>query len=313
MACGILENDHLFFVGATPWHGLGTELPKLATAQEAIDAAKLGWTVEKEPVITANGRTLEGKFINVRQDTGEPLGVVGDQYQILQNADAFKVFDAITQDPHGPKYEVAGSLWNGRKVWLLAKLPECMEVVPGDIVEPYILLSNSHDGTSAVRIMETPIRVICQNTLNTAQTGNGRSIKVRHSGDIMLKVNRVQDVLGILRQSFRETLEVFQALASVEPTKEQVETVLMRLFPETKTDRAKLQRERVMSLAESGRGNAKVAGSAWALYNGVTELVDHYNNAGMKNLDTRLNVLGMGSGLDAKADALQTIIDTCLN
>lgn len=304
----------MFFVGKTPWHGLGTELPALATAQEAIEAAGLGWTVIQEPVLTSAGIPLEGKQINLRSDSGLPLGVVGDQYRILQNTEAFSFFDLVTQDPHGPKFETAGALWGGRKVWLLAKLPDVLEVVPGDIVEPYILLSNSHDGTSAVRVQETPIRVVCQNTLNMAQAGKvGRSIKVRHSGDILLKVEKVQDALGILRQSFGETLEVFQALAKVEPTKEQVQTVLEALFPETKTDRSKLQRARVLELAEAGRGNAKVAGTAWALYNGVTELVDHVNNASMKDLDTRLNTLGMGSGLDRKADALQLIVDTCLN
>jgi phage/plasmid-like protein (TIGR03299 family) len=312
MAHEIHENDHLFFVGKTPWHGLGTELPSLATAQEAIEAARLNWTVTIEPQVR-KGIEIPGKNWTVRDDTDTVLGVVGDQYRVLQNEDAFRFFDAVTQDPHGPKYEVAGSLWNGRKVWLLAKLPDVLEVVPGDIVEPYILLSNSHDGSSAIRIMETPIRVVCQNTLNMAHSGQGRSIKVRHSGDIMLKVNRVQDALGIIRQTFAETLEVFQALAKVEPTAAQVERVLTTLFPDTKTDRAKLQRERVMSLADHGKGNERVAGSAWGLYNGITELVDHVNNAAMKDLDSRLNILGMGSGLDAKADALQTIIDTCLN
>ena len=317
MAHGIQNDDSLFFVGATPWHGMGVELPQLATAQEAIQAANLGWQVDKQPVITAQGKTLADKFITVRSDTLEPLGVVGSQYTVLQNEHAFDFFDAVTQDPHGPKYETAGSLWNGRKVWMLAKMPEMMEVVPGDDVAPYILLSNSHDGSSAIRIQFTPIRVVCQNTLNMAHGGNGKTFKVRHSGDVLLKVSQAQDALGIIRHTVAETLDLYRALVAKVPTKEQVETVLTALFPDTKTDRAKLQRERVLSLAESGigNGNSKVRGTAWALYNGVTELVDHHNNAGSRRgdaKDMRLNSIGLGSGFDFKADALQTIADTCL-
>lgn len=317
MAHQILEDDSLFFVGATPWHGMGTELPNLATAADAIAAAGLGWEVVQETVTTSQGVELADKRINIRKDTGKPLGVVGNQYTILQNAHAFDFFDKVTQDPHGPKYETAGSLWNGRKVWILAKMPETLEVVPGDVVMPYILLSNSHDGSAAIRVMETPIRVVCQNTLNAAHSGSGKSIKVRHSGDVVLKVGQVQDALGILRHSFAETLGVYQALAKVEPTKAQIDDVLNRLFPETKSDRAKLQRERVLTLSQSGRGNDMkgVRGTAWALYNGATELVDHFANVGSKREDAkdmRLNSMAMGSGLDTKATALEIIMDVCL-
>lgn len=317
MAHHIEENDSLFFVGATPWHGMGTELPQLATAAEAIQAANLGWTVSKEQVKTSAGKEVAGKFITIREDTGDGLGVVGDQYSVLQNSHAFDFFDAVTQDPHGPKYETAGSLWNGRKVWMLAKMPEMMEVVKGDDVAPYILLSNSHDGSSAIRIQFTPIRVVCQNTLNMAHAGKDKTFKVRHSGDVLLKVSQAQDALGIIRHTVAETLDLYRALANKTPSKDQVDAVLAQLFPDTKTDRAKLQRERVLSLAEAGigNGNANVRGTAWALYNGVTELVDHHNNAGSKRddaKDMRLNSIGLGSGFDFKADALQTIADLCL-
>lgn len=316
MAHQITKSDSLMFVGSTPWHGMGTELPSLATAAEAILAANLGWQVIQEPVITAAGKQMDGKFINVRDDNGDPLGVVGDQYRILQNSEAFDFFDRVTQDPHGPKYETAGSLWGGRKVWMLAKMPGLLEVVPGDTVEPYILLSNSHDGSSAIRVQLTPIRVVCANTLNAAHSGSGKCIKVRHSGDIGLKVDKVQDALGIIRHSFEETLQTYQLLADTRVTDDQVTEVLVKLFPETKSDRANLQRDRVRELAVAGMGNAQVAGTAWGLYNGFTELVDHRNNRDSTRVDARdmrLNSIAMGSGFDAKADALQTILDTCVS
>lgn len=319
MAHGLTSNDSMMYVGAKPWHGMGTELPQLATAQEAIAAANLGWRVDKEQVRTAAGKDVAAKFITIRSDTGEGLGVVGDQYSILQNAQAFTFFDKFTQDPHGPKYETAGSLWSGRKVWMLAKCEGMLEVVPGDAVEPYILLSNSHDGTSAVRVQLTPIRVVCNNTLNMATWDKSQKcIKLRHSGDINLKVKSVQEALGIIRHDFEETLGIYQALATKQPTRQQVDDVLKTLIPDTKTDRAKLQRERVQDLAASGIGNGNrgVRGTAWALYNGVTELVDHYNNQGSQRpdkADMRLNNVWFGSGATFKAEALDLIAKAVLN
>jgi phage/plasmid-like protein (TIGR03299 family) len=319
MAHGITSTDQMMYVGRKPWHGMGVELPQLATAAEAIEGANLGWSVSKEPVITSTGKEVPGKHITIRSDTLDGLGVVGDQYSILQNSAAFEFFDRFTMDPHGPKYETAGSLWSGRKVWMLAKLPDLLQVKGDDTIQPYILLSNSHDGSSAVRVQLTPVRVVCQNTLNMAQWDKSqKSIKVRHSGDINLKVRDVQDALGIIREDFKETLGVYQALADRTPTAQQVTDVLTKLFPDTKTSRAEKQRDRVRELAEVGigNGNREVRGTAWALYNGITELVDHHNNKGSKRPDAddmRLNSNWFGSGANFKADALETIISVVLN
>ena len=318
----------MMYVGEKPWHGLGTELPQLATAQEAIEAANLGWNVVQTavyspelPIMDSDGkllRTLPGvevprKMINRRDDTGAPLGIVGDGYKILQNVDAFRFFDAFTQDPHGPKYETAGALYGGAKIWALCKLPETFEVVKGDLIEPYILLCNSHDGSMAIRVMETPIRVVCNNTLQMAVRGKNRKIHIRHSGDVFGKVKDVQETLGLVRQQFEETIEVYGLLAKKEPTKEEVTEVLSRLFPDTKTDRAKIQRERVQALAEGGTGNDQkgVRGTAWGLYNGITELEDHINGRGSDNQDARVNSIWFGSGAERKEKALATILEVC--
>jgi phage/plasmid-like protein (TIGR03299 family) len=307
----------MMYVGEKPWHGIGTELPSLATAAEAIEAASLNWRVSQEPVRTSAGIELTDKRINFREDSGAPLGVVGTQYQILQNAQAFEFLDSVTQDPRGPKYETAGALWGGRKIWALARMPESFDVRKGDEVVPYILLCNSHDGSSAIRIQETPIRVVCQNTLNMAiwdAKNDRKKAHVRHSGDVMLKVQKVQDLLGMVRHNFEQTFEVYQALAKVEPTKEQIETVLKLLIPDTKSNRATLQRERVRQLAEVGLGNGK--GSAWDLYNGLTELEDHVTGRQSDDADAadrRLNSVWFGSGYDRKADALQVMMETFLN
>ena len=292
MAHGITNTDSMFYVGAKPWHGLGTELPQLATAAEALEAANLGWTVRKESIFLADGQEVADHFATVREDTNEPLGVVGTKYRILQNTEAFTFYDYLTQDPNGPKYETAGSLWGGTKIWLMAKLDEDIQIAPNDTVGQYLILSNSHDGSSAVNIMLSPIRVVCQNTLNMASHAASKKVKIRHSGNIQLKLNDVQESLGIIRQSFNETFEIYRQMVDTKPTAAQVDTVLRALFPDTKNDRASIQRGRVKELAYSGKGNYPVRGTAWALYNGITELSDHVNGEGSKRddkADYRLN------------------------
>lgn len=317
MAHGLAQSNDMAFVGELPWHKLGVKLDKLATAAEMIAAVPaLAATVSKEQ-IRRNGIDVDGKYFTVRSDTDTVLGIVGQDYKVLQNSDAFRMLDAITMDANGPKYETAGALWGGRKVWALARVPEFLEVVPGDTLAQYLLISNSHDGSSAVRIQETPVRVVCQNTLNMAIAGKGKKAFMRHSGDLLVKANEVQDALRIVRNDFLETLDLYKALANDTPSRDEVDDVLSKLFPETKSDRANLQRSRVRALWNDGIGShiRAVEGTAWALYNATTELVDHHANESSKRSDAddmRLNSIWFGSGASFKQTALDTIADVCL-
>lgn len=310
------DND-MAFAGELPWHRLGVQLPGLATAAEMLAAVPaLRSPVVKEQIVR-NGKEVDGKFFTVRQDTDTVLGIVGQDYKILQNSEAFAMLDAITMDKYGPKYETAGALWGGRRVWALARLPEFLEVVPGDAIACFILVSNSHDGSSAVRFMETPVRVVCGNTEAMALKGKGKSHKLRHSGDLIGKVSDVQDTLKIVRSDFLATLEQYRALANNRPSSEEVDFVLKGLFPDTKSTRAELQRGRVRNLWDEGIGAdiPGIAGTAWALYNGVTELVDHHANEGSKREDAddmRLNSIWFGSGAAFKQQALDAISEVCL-
>lgn len=150
MSSGLTSSDSLFYVGEVPWHGQGTPLPRLATAQEALEASGLSWTVEKKELRDDNYRRVASKYVLIRQDTGAHLGVVGRSYTVLQNAEAFQFMDEVTMDPRGPKYELAGSLNEGRIVWLLARFPEVIEVVRDEPLEPYLLLINGYDGRTAI-------------------------------------------------------------------------------------------------------------------------------------------------------------------
>lgn len=317
MAHGLENSNDMAFVGELPWHRLGVQLPSLATAAEMLAAVpSLSAHISKEQIIH-KGKEVDGKFFTVRQDTDTVLGIVGSDYKVLQNKDAFSLLDAITMDKNGAKYETAGVLWGGRKVWALARVPEFLEVVPGDTIAQYLLISNSHDGSSAVRIMETPIRVVCQNTLSMATAGTGKSARMRHSGNLIAKVSDVQDALKIVRHDFLETLDQYKALANDYPSNSEVEIVLEQLFPHTKSDRAKLQRSRAVDYWRDGIGNtvSRVRGTAWTLYNGLTEMVDHHANEGSKRSDAddmRLNSIWFGSGAAFKQQALDTISEVCL-
>jgi phage/plasmid-like protein (TIGR03299 family) len=167
----------MFSVREVPWHGLGAVLDcPPATIAEAIERSGLGWQVEREPIAVDRGdaatvdewwlprcEEISGYYATVRQDTREVLGIVGERYRIVQNQDAFEFVDQLLGS--AMHFETAGSLHGGRRIWVLARLPEHVEI-GGDPVRPYVLLMKSQDGATAVIAATTPVRVVCQNTLN---------------------------------------------------------------------------------------------------------------------------------------------------
>ena len=167
MSAGLTDSDTMFSVRETPWHGLGAVLDRPpATVGEAIEASGLGWSVAKRRLAIDCGadlpdvlryRGFTGHYATVRQDNDEVLGVVGERYRIVQNHEAFAFVDQLLGS--SIHFETAGSLHGGRRVWVLATLPDHVEV-GGDDVRPYVLLMNSHDGSTAVVAATTPIRVV---------------------------------------------------------------------------------------------------------------------------------------------------------
>jgi phage/plasmid-like protein (TIGR03299 family) len=154
MSAGPTDSD----TSETSWHGLGAVLEEPpATVAEAIEAAGLGWSVAKEPIAVDRGdepsddlwlprcEEVPDFFATVRQDTREVLGIVGERYRIVQNHEAFNFIDQLLGS--SINFETAGGLHGGRRVWVLATLPDHVEV-GGDAVRPYVLLMNSHDGST---------------------------------------------------------------------------------------------------------------------------------------------------------------------
>ena len=175
----------MMYVGEVPWHRLGTKLDQPATAREAITAAGLDYRVELKPLKTDDGNDVPTRKATVRTDTNQVLGVVGNGYVPVQNFQAFGFLDAVVADG-GLRYHTAGALGRGEKIWMLAKLPGQIQVKnSADIVDKFLLLSNAHDGSAALRVYFTPIRVVCQNTLSLAERrSQGQGVSILHKGDL---------------------------------------------------------------------------------------------------------------------------------
>ncbi len=303
----------MMYVGQKPWHGLGKRLENAATSAEAIKAAGLDWKVTKEPLFLKGGRPVARAFATLREDTKAVLGVVGNVYQPLQNKDAFSFFDAVVGIKEA-MYHTAGALGAGECVWILAKLPGIIRVVGDDITEKYLLLTNRHDGWGAATVMFTPIRVVCQNTLNIALSGAQARASLRHTATIGLRVEEVREQLGIIHAKFGIFEEAAKRLAAVQLTREAFGNYLKNvgLAPEDKEKaptRAKKIMEEVIQLFEMGKGaNLPGArGTAWGAFNAVAEYADYVRASREKDGDdgahSRAKSILFGSGAALKQKA----------
>jgi len=307
--------DTMAYSGEVPWHGLGTKVDKVMTAEEAIIAGGLGWKVKKEPIYLKSGKMIADKFATVREDRGLPLGVVGDRYTVLNNKDAFSFLDAVVTEKDAI-YHTVGSLGNGERIWLLAKLPKSVVVTHDDVVDQYLLLSNSHDGTSAVTVRFTPIRVVCQNTLIASFRESSHIVSIRHSGDMAGKVKEARRVLGISSKFYEQFGQMAQAMTKVSMNKDTVETFLAGLGlgkDDIESTRAKNVKAEVLEYAHTGKGNALpgVEGTLWAYLNGAVEYVDYgrkVRNVGDNIASNRLESVWFGSGAELKRKAWDTAV-----
>jgi phage/plasmid-like protein (TIGR03299 family) len=276
--------DKMMFnkANGVPWHGLGTPVNGLATAEQAIVAAGLDWNVNVEDMaLAADGRKVPNHFAVVRSDNRAVLGVVGNRFEPLQNRKAFAAFDA----PVGAGeaiYETAGSLGIGEKVWLLAKLPDSFEVVPGDVVKKYVLLAMGHDGSMSVKLGKTVVRVVCQNTLNLAMSAKDNFVSIRHTGDVSKRTQEAFVVLGIVKKQYAEIENFFKHLASRPLFGENLKGVVNAIFPNPEGEKVSTRltniRDTVLFRIENGKGTdlPGVRGTAWGAFNGVVEYLDHF-------------------------------------
>ena len=223
------EVETMMFVGRErPWHGLGTQVEEAPDSREALIAAGLDWDVVQRPVFTQDGVKVPGYFANVRQQDGSILGMVTSRYKVVQNRDAFAFTDALLGD--GVRYETAGSLMGGRKTWILAKLPT-RYIIQGEQILPYLVFSNTHDGSGAIKIAMTPIRVVCNNTLNLALDTADRSWSIHHTGDIAAKLEDARETLFMAEDYMNELGKGFEDLSRKRLTDAAVDEYIKELLP----------------------------------------------------------------------------------
>lgn len=301
------------YFGDLPWHRLGTKLDQPATANEAIVAAGLDYEVSLQSLWTSDGDPVPSRRAVVRQDNSELLGVVGKGYQPIQNIDCFSFLDSVVANGR-LRYHTAGALGKGERIWMLAKLPGDIRIRGSeDVTEKYLLLSNSHDGTSALRVYFTPIRVVCANTLAMAERRSRQGgVSIAHKGDLEAKVKEAQEVLGLAHKFYEHLENQIDRLVAYHPTQAQLQDYFEVLYPdrqETPSSRTRNVRDKLMDLFESGRGQGISATrrSAWSAFNAVAEYVDHHRSTrgGTPDLKAgrRLQSAWFGAGAQVKSDA----------
>lgn len=258
-----------------PWHGLGTPVEEAPNSYEALRIAGLNWKVESKPVFV-NDKEVPNYVANVRDSDNSVLGIVTNRYKIVQNEEAFSFTDALISGD--VRYETAGSLKNGKRIWLLAKLPETKVV--DDVVVPYVCFTNTHDGTGAVQAIMSPIRVVCNNTLNLALTNAKRSWSMRHVGDINGKIEEAREVLGLADKYMKELNVFADKLANTSLPFEKAKEIVNELFPIDKedSDREKRNMQKCrddIMVCYFAPDILKYQNTAYGLVNAVTDWAGH--------------------------------------
>ena len=220
--------ETMFYVRETPWHGLGTRVMEAPGSEDALELAGLNWKVRQEPIYTDNNLLIPGYKANVRDLDDKVLGVVTDRYKVVQNDEAFAFTDGLLGE--GVRYETAGTLLDGRKVWILARMPREF-IINGEQISPYLVFSNTHDGSGAIKVAVTPIRVVCNNTLNLALSTAKRSWSMVHTGDVQGKMEEAKQTLFMAEKYMSRLGREFENLRKIELTDRQVMDYIKLLLP----------------------------------------------------------------------------------
>ena len=269
--------ESMMYVREVPWHGLGTKVNEAPTSKEAIKLAGLDWNVNPTVIYDANGKEISGYKANMRDSDQSILGIVSDRYQIVQNSEAFEFTDSLLDE--GVVYETAGSLRDGKQIWLLARMPST--TILGDDVDPYLCFTNTFDGSGAIKVCMTPVRVVCNNTLNLALETTKRSWSTRHIGDLAGKLHQAKETLGLAQEYMKKLDEDADRLANTKLSDGEIESIVSFIFP---IDYVKDTQRKIQN-SEKMRSDlmacymmpdiAKYRNTAYGLVNAAADMADH--------------------------------------
>lgn len=270
-----------------PWQHTLNRLSNPLAVDEAIAEAGLDWQVDLRPLFAGEGEQVRVKdrYVVCRLDKAEDdpsavMGLVGRDYTPIQNRDAFSFLDPLLSKGSA-EVVAAGAQRGGKRVYMQVKLPGEIRVTPDDVIHKYLLLSNSHDGTSAVRAGVTPIRLACSNAL-AVMIKNMGSISIRHYPDVVDQVKQATHLLSLVEQAYDKAEEMMQAMARTPMDDRSAMQYFKSVLPdpydaeEAERERLDQRRQRWMELYEFGDGNQMqgVRGTAYAGLQGIVQWCD---------------------------------------
>ncbi len=270
--------ESMFYTREKPWHGLGTRVEEAPDSATALIMAGLDWKVIQKDVRTEDGMYITGYKANVRETDNKVLGIVTDRYKVVQNDEAFAFTDELLGE--GITYETAGSLQGGKRTWILARLPQ-RYIIDGDEITPYLVFMNSHDGSGSIKAAMTPIRVVCQNTLNLALSTAKRSWSTNHVGDIKGKLDDAKYTLLFAEKYMGELGKTIDSLNRQKLSDRQVYEYIDALFP-LASDSTPVQKHNIMKLKEDLKTRyfdapdlKGVGNNAYRFINAVSDFATH--------------------------------------
>lgn len=270
--------ETMFSTREKPWHGLGTIVAEAPDSREALILAGLDWKVIQKKIYTGDRKLIHGYRANVRDSDHQFLGVVSDRYRVVQNEDAFAFTDALLGE--GVRYETAGSLQSGRRVWMLAKLPN-EYIILGEQISPYLVFSNTHDGSGAIKVAMTPVRVVCSNTLNLALHTTKRCWSAKHTTNIAGKLDKARETLLFAKTYMTALGAEFEELSRIQMPDRKVMEAVKELLP-MKDDMTIQQKKNVRNLQEDLKRRyfdapdlQEVGRNAYRFVNAVSDFATH--------------------------------------
>ena len=270
--------ESMFYTREAPWHGLGTRVEEAPDSITALQLAGLSWSVLSRRIYTAEGIMIPDYCANVRDTDDKVLGVVSSRYKIVQNEEAFNFTDDLIGE--GVSYETAGSLQGGKKVWILARLPD-RYFINGEKVDPYVVFMNTHDGSGSIKVSVTPVRVVCQNTLNLALSTAMRSWSAVHKGNIQNKLEEARETLALANgymQSLKTNLEYLNQKSLVVREAEKIIKELIytdESMPDSKRKNALKQQEDLLYRYHEAPDLKDLDHNAYRLINAVSDHATH--------------------------------------
>ena len=306
--------ETMAYAGEVPWHGLGTKVPADLGPLQMMQKAGCDWTVSKQQMYVLDGIPVTGKKALIRDGENDVLDIVGDDWNPVQNSEAFEFFHEYCM-AGDMEMHTAGSLDNGRNVWVLAKVKESFSILGDDQVDSYLLFSNPHKYGKAIDVRFTPIRVVCNNTLTMSLNAESKNqVKLNHR--TVFDADMVKQTLGIAHDKFEKYKEVAEFLSSKRYTKESLVNYYNEVFPHTYAGSKGKTVESFDDLTKNAKdahdvlhtqpGATKGEGSFWQAFNSVTFMTDHIMG---RSAESRLNSAWFGQNQTRKVKALQKAVE----